>query len=56
MGLVIILFVLLIQAFLQSPLLLGLVGPYGAGQGQFLSFADIFTIAAYTIFLYLSLE
>jgi hypothetical protein len=56
LGISIVLLALLIQSLIQYPLLLGLVGPFAAGQGSFLSFADLFTIAAYTIFLYLSLE
>ena len=56
LGITVVLFALLIQALLQYPLLLDLAGPYPEGQGQFLSFADLFTIAAYTVFLYLSLE
>jgi heme/copper-type cytochrome/quinol oxidase subunit 4 len=56
LGIVIVLFALLVQSFIQYPLFLGLVSQYPPGQGSFLSFADIFTIIAYTIFLYLSLE
>jgi heme/copper-type cytochrome/quinol oxidase subunit 4 len=56
LGIVIVLFALLIQSFIQYPLFLGLVSRYPQGQGSFLSFADIFTIIAYTTFLYLSLE
>lgn len=56
LGIAIVLFALLIQSFIQYPLFLGLVSRYPPGQGSFLSFADIFTIIAYTIFLYLSLE
>jgi len=55
-GITVVLFALLIQSLFQYPLLLGLVGPFAAGQGSFLTFADLFTITAYTIFLYLSLE
>jgi len=56
LGLVIVLFALLIQALVQYPLFLGLSGPFDEGQGPYLSFADLFTITAYAIFLYLSLE
>jgi heme/copper-type cytochrome/quinol oxidase subunit 4 len=56
LGLSVVLLALLIQALIQYPLFLGLAAPFEPGQGQFLSFADIFTIIAYAIFLYLSLE
>ncbi len=56
LGLVLVLIALLIQALIQYPLLLGLVIPLEPGQGLFFSYADVFTIVAYTIFLYLSLE
>ncbi len=56
LGLVVVLLALLVQSLIQYPLFLGLAGPFELGQGQFLSYADVFTIAAYTIFLYLSLE
>ena len=56
LGLVVVLLALLIQSLIQYPLFLGLVGGYAISQEQFLPFADIFTIVAYTIFLYLSLE
>ncbi len=56
LGLVVVLLALLVQSLIQYPLFLGIAGPFEPGQGQFLSFADFFTIAAYTIFLYLSLE
>ena len=56
LGLSIVLLALLIHALIEYPLFLGLAGPPTLGQGPFLSFADIFTIMAYTVFLYLSLE
>jgi hypothetical protein len=56
MGITLVLLALLLQQLLQYPLFLGLAGPFPLGQGPYLSFADLFTIAAYTIFLYLSLE
>jgi hypothetical protein len=56
LGITVVLFALLVQALVQYPLLLVLTGPFDEGQGTFLSFGDIFTIAAYTVFLYLSLE
>jgi hypothetical protein len=56
LGIGVVLFALLIQSVLQYPLVLGAVGAFPIGHGPFLSFADLFTIAAYSIFLYLSLE
>lgn len=56
LGIVVVLLALLVQSLIQYPLFIGLAGPLDPGQGQFLSYADVFTIAAYTIFLYLSLE
>ena len=56
LGITIVLLALLVQSLIQYPLFLGLTGPFEPAQDQFLSFADLFTILAYTIFLYLSLE
>ena len=56
LGITVVLFALLVQQVFEYPLLLGLGGPFPVGQGPYLSFADLFTIAAYTIFLYLSLD
>lgn len=56
LGIIIVVFALLLQSLVQYPLLLGLFFPFAEGQESFLSFADVFTVAAYTIFLYLSLE
>ena len=56
LGIVVVVLALLLQSIFQSPLLLGFVGRYAAEFGPYLSSADIFTIAAYTVFLYLSLE
>ena len=56
LGLVVVLLALLIQSLIQYPLFLRFAGPFPLGQGAYLSYADIFTIIAYTIFLYLSLE
>ena len=56
LGIVIVLFALLFQALFQYPLILNIEGPFPGGQGAFLSYADFFTVAAYTVFLYLSLE
>ena len=56
LGITVVLFALLIQSLFQYPIILSQEGPYPNGQGFFLSYADFFTIAAYTLFLYLSLE
>ena len=56
LGITLVLFALLIQSLFQYPLILSQVAPFPTGQGFFLSYADFFTIAAYTVFLYLSLE
>jgi hypothetical protein len=56
LGIVVVLLALLVQSLLQYPLLLGILGPLEVAQGRFLSFADVFTIVAYAVFLYLSLE
>jgi hypothetical protein len=56
LGITVVLVALLIQSVFQYPLILSQEGPFPNGQGPFLSYADFFTIAAYTLFLYLSLE
>jgi len=56
LGLVIVLGALLLNTLFSYPLVLGMVGPVPVGPGEFLPFADIFIIIAYTVFLYLSLE
>jgi hypothetical protein len=56
LGIVVVLVALLIQSLIQYPLFLGLAVAFPPDQERFFSFADIFTIAAYTTFLYLSLE
>jgi len=56
LGITVVLFALFVQALFQYPLVLGLAGPFPEGQGQYLSFGDLFTIVAYAVFLYLSLE
>lgn len=55
-GLLVVLGALLLNTLFSYPLLLGLVGPVSVRPGDFLLFADIFMIVAYTVFLYLSLE
>jgi hypothetical protein len=56
LGILVVMFALLIQSLFQYPLLLGLFGNYPLEFGPLLSSADLFTIAAYSVFLYLSLE
>ena len=56
LGILIVMSALLLQSLFQYPLLLGFVGRYALEFGPYLSTADLFTIAAYTIFLYLSLD
>jgi hypothetical protein len=56
LGITVVLFALMLQALIQYPPFLVGYGPFGEGQAPFLSSADVFTIVAYTIFLYLSLE
>jgi len=56
LGILIVMSALLLQSLFQYPLLLGFVGRYAIEFGPYLSTADLFTIAAYTIFLYLSLD
>jgi len=56
LGINIVLAALLAQSLLEYPLFLGLAGRFPPGHGPFLDSADIFTIIAYAVFLYLSLE
>lgn len=56
LGILVVMFALLLQSLFQYPLFLGHVGSFSLGFGPYLSSADVFTIAAYTILLYLSLE
>jgi len=56
LGILVVMSALLLQSLFQYPLLLGFVGRYALEFGPYLSTADLFTIAAYTIFLYLSLD
>jgi heme/copper-type cytochrome/quinol oxidase subunit 4 len=56
LGIVVVLVALLIQSLIQYPLFLGLAAPFPLPEERYFSFADIFTIAAYATFLYLSLE
>jgi hypothetical protein len=56
LGLVIVLTALLLQSILNYPLLLGWFGPIPYGPSFFPSAADVLTVVAYGVFLYLSLE
>jgi hypothetical protein len=56
LGLVVVLFALLVQALLSYPIVIGFVGAVYLGPGLSSQFADVFTVCAYAIFLYLSLE
>jgi hypothetical protein len=55
MGILIVLFALLVHSILSFPLTVDDIGPVLLGSGAFFPYPDIFTIIAYTIFLYLSL-
>jgi hypothetical protein len=56
LGLVVVLFALLLQALLSYPIVIGFIGSVNLGPGLSSQFADVFTVCAYAIFLYLSLE
>jgi len=56
LGLVIVLFALLLQALLSYPIVIGFIGTVNLGPGLSSQFADVFTVCAYALFLYLSLE
>jgi hypothetical protein len=56
LGLVFVLVALLVQALLSNPILQDLIGQVSIGPGYSSPVADIFTICAYTVFLYLSLD
>jgi hypothetical protein len=56
LGLLVVLFALLLQAVLTYPVLLELEVAPGFAIEVFSPVADVFTIIAYTVFLYLSLE
>ena len=56
LGLVVVLFALLLQSVVTSPLAYGAAGVSAAGLGTFLLFADVLKIAAFSVFLYLSLQ
>jgi len=56
LGITVVLVALLMQSLFQYPLILAFAGRFVGGRGDFFFLADIFTVIAYTIFLYLSLE
>jgi len=56
LGLLVVLFALLLQSLLTYPVLLELEVAPGFAIEVFSPVADAFTIVAYTVFLYLSLE
>jgi len=56
LGLLVVLFALLLQSVLTYPVLLELEVAQGFAIVVFSPVADVFTIIAYTVFLYLSLE
>lgn len=56
LGILVVMSTLLVQSLFQYPLLLGFVGRIAIEFGPYLSTADLFTIVAYTVFLYLSLD
>jgi hypothetical protein len=56
MGILIVLFALLVHSIFSYPLTVDQIGPVLLGSGAFFPYPDIFTIIAYTVFLYLSLE
>jgi len=56
LGLLVVLFALLLQSLLSYPILLELEVAPGFAIAFFSPVADVFTIIAYTVFLYLSLE
>ena len=56
LGLVFVLLALLLEALLSYPLLIGFFGRIVFSPGYSSEFADVFTVCAYAVFLYLSLE
>lgn len=56
MGILIVLFALLIHDLLSFPVAVNQIAPVLLGSGAFFPYPDLFTIVAYVIFLYLSLE
>jgi hypothetical protein len=56
LGLTVVLFALLLESLLTSPILYTAFGTSAASLGPFLLFADVFKVAAFSVFLYLSLQ
>ena len=56
LGLVLVRIALLVQSVLTSPVLLGAFGHRLGGLGPFFFFAEAFKAAAFSLFLYLSLQ
>ncbi len=56
LGLVVMLFALLVEALLSYPVVIGYYGPVSLEPGLSSPSADVFTVCAYAVFLYLSLE
>jgi hypothetical protein len=56
LGLVVVLVALLVQTLLSYPLFIGYYGTVSLEPGLSSPSADIFTVCAYAVFLYLSLE
>jgi hypothetical protein len=56
LGLIVVLIALLVQTLVSNPILEDLMGTPPLGPGYLTPAADILTICAYAIFLYLSLE
>lgn len=56
LGLVFVLFALLVEALLSNPVLEDVVATPPFGPSNLILAADILTICAYTVFLYLSLD
>jgi hypothetical protein len=56
LGLLVFLFALLLQSILTYPVLIAFELPKGLAVEVFSPVADVFSIIAYTVFLYLSLE
>jgi len=56
LGLIVVLIALLVQTLLSNPVVVDLMGTPYLGPGYLTPTADIFTVCAYSVFLYLSLE
>ena len=55
-GLLVVLFALLLQGLLQNPLAHLMISPNLEAENFYSPVSDVFTIVAYAVFLYLSLE